>query len=54
MTAYLSLLVALVGLVIYAVSVNPKLMEIGRLMFGSGLLAFLLQTAPRVLSVLGK
>lgn len=54
MTAYLSLIVALIGLVIYAVSMNPKLMEIGRLMFGAGVLVFLLQTAPRVVGVLSR
>ncbi len=54
MTAYLSLIVALVGLVIYAVTMNPKLSEIGRLMFGCGLFVFLLQMVPRVVSVLSR
>lgn len=49
MTAYISALVALIGVVIYAVSLNAKVAEIGRLMFGSGLLVFLFQLAPRVL-----
>jgi hypothetical protein len=38
---YLSLLVCLVGLVIYALSTTAKPQEIGRLMFACGLLAFL-------------
>jgi len=42
MVIYLSLLVALIGVLMYALCANPKLVEIGRLMFGSGLLAFLI------------
>lgn len=42
MIIYLSLLVALVGVLMYALSANPKLVEIGRIAFGCGLLAFLL------------
>ena len=43
MLIYLSLLVALAGVLMYALSANPKLVEIGRIMFGCGLLAFLLE-----------
>jgi Na+/phosphate symporter len=39
---YFSLLVALIGLVVYMVATNGKAQEIGRLMFACGLLAFLL------------
>lgn len=42
MIIYLSLLVAVVGLLMYALSANPKLSEAGRIMFFCGLLAFLL------------
>jgi len=42
MIIYLSVLVAVVGVLMYALSANPKLQEIGRLAFGCGLLAFLL------------
>jgi Na+/phosphate symporter len=42
MIIYLSLLVALIGVLMYALSANPKLVEIGRIAFGCGLLAFLL------------
>jgi len=42
MVIYLSLLVCLVGVLMYALSANPKLVEIGRISFFAGLLAFLL------------
>ncbi len=42
MVMYVSLLVALAGVLAYALSANGKVCEIGRLMFGCGLLAFLL------------
>src|SRR4029077_5599561 len=42
MIILLPLLVALVGILVYALSTNPKWSEIGRLMFACGLLAFLL------------
>jgi hypothetical protein len=45
MYIYFSLLICLVGLLMYALVVNPKLNEIGRIMFFCGLLAFLLQAA---------
>lgn len=43
MIVYLSLLVAVVGVLMYALAANPKVAEIGRLSFFAGLLAFLLQ-----------
>jgi Na+/phosphate symporter len=42
MILYLSLLVAVIGLLMYALSVNAKFVEIGRIMFWVGLLCFLL------------
>jgi hypothetical protein len=49
MIIYLSLLVALVGVLMYALSANPKLQEIGRLAYTCGLLAFLFHfTGPNV------
>jgi len=42
MVIYLSLLVCLVGVLMYALSANGKLVEIGRIAFFAGLLAFLL------------
>jgi Na+/phosphate symporter len=44
-TIYVSLLVALVGVLMYALSANPKLQEIGRISYFAGLLAFLLEIA---------
>lgn len=38
----LSALVCIVGALVYAFAANPKLSEIGRMMFFAGLLAFLL------------
>lgn len=43
MVIYISLAVALIGALVYALAVNPKLAELGRLAFGCGLLAFLLE-----------
>jgi hypothetical protein len=45
MVIYLSLLVALIGILMYALCANPKLVEIGRISFFAGLLAFLLMIA---------
>jgi len=47
----LTLLVALVGVLMYALCTNPKLAEIGRIMFFCGLLAFLLGAAPEVIKL---
>jgi Na+/phosphate symporter len=41
MVIYLSLLVCVIGLLMYALSANPKLVRIGEIMFFAGLLAFL-------------
>ena len=42
MIIYLSLLVAVIGVLMYALATNPKLQEIGKIMFWTGLLTFLL------------
>lgn len=52
MIIYLSLLVALAGCLIYAFSANGKLVEIGRMMFWTGLLAFLLRVVAPAIGVL--
>lgn len=52
MVIYLPLLIALVGVVIYALSTTPKPAEIGRIMFWVGLLAFLLVATPHLVTVL--
>lgn len=51
MIIFLSLLVCLVGGILYLVASRPQLAEIGRLSFFAGLLAFLLQVAPHMLSL---
>ncbi len=53
MEIYLSLLFAVIGAFMYAFAANPKLAEMGRILFGVGMLAFLLGAASgRLLSVL--
>ncbi len=51
MTVWLSLLIAVIGLLVYALSANPKVAELGRISYFAGLLAFLLQAA-RVVNLL--
>lgn len=52
MIVYLSLLVAVVGCLVYALAANPKLVELGRIAFGCGLLAFLITSVPRLVGLL--
>lgn len=54
MIVFFPLLVALIGVLMYALSANPKLVEIGRIMFWTGLLAFLLSFGEHSISLLGK
>lgn len=54
MLIYLSLLVAIIGLLMYALSANPKVVRIGEIMFFDGLLAFLITgAAGHIVSTLG-
>jgi Na+/phosphate symporter len=53
MWGFLSLLVALVGVLMYALSANPKLQEIGRLSFFAGLWVFLIQNGTHIVSITG-
>lgn len=48
MAIYISLLVSLIGLLMYAFAANPKLQEIGRISYFVGLLAFLLSAGPKI------
>jgi len=48
MLIYLSLLVAVVGCLVYALASNGKVAEIGRIALFSGLLAFLLEAGRMV------
>lgn len=53
MVIVIDLLVAVVGILMYALCTNPKLQEIGRILFFSGMLAFLLIGGEKVISLLG-
>jgi len=52
LTIYFSLLVALIGVLAYALSTNGKVQEIGRIAYAFGLLAFLLGAAGHAFSFL--
>lgn len=52
MTIYFTLLVALVGLLMFALASPSKVQEIGRIMFWTGLLAFLLGYTGHATSLL--
>lgn len=52
MSVFLSLLVAIIGVLIFALSTHPKWSEIGHVMFWTGLLAFLLNSANAHFSIL--
>jgi len=54
MVIYLSLLLAIIGLVLYFISSNPKIQETGRLTFAVGLLAFLVKVPEHLVNLLGK
>lgn len=51
MQIYFSLLVALIGLFMYGYCTNQKLVDIGKIMFACGLLAFLLNWSGPVVSL---
>jgi Na+/phosphate symporter len=51
MLIYLSLLVCFIGALVYGISENPKVAELGRCAFWTGLLAFLL-TFPKIIETL--
>lgn len=52
MVIYFSLLIALIGVLMYALAANPKLVEIGRIAFAFGLLAFLLRISEAIVPVI--
>jgi len=51
MVVFLSLLIAIIGLLVYFVSSKPKVAELGRIAYAMGLLAFLLQVSEKIVSV---
>lgn len=53
MIVFLPLLVAVIGVLMYALATNPKVAEMGRIAFFCGLPAFLLAGPGQVISLLG-
>jgi Na+/phosphate symporter len=53
MVIALSLLICVVGLVMFYICTNAKSSEVGKIMFGVGLLVFLLGGAQQLLTLLG-
>lgn len=51
MEGYISILIAVLGLVVYFVSNNAKVAEAGRIAYAMGLLAFLLQIGQATVSL---
>lgn len=49
---YLSLLVAVLGLLAYGFAGNPKISEVGRMSYFAGLLVFLLRFGQSAISAL--
>ena len=49
MVIYLSLLVAIIGLLMFALAKDPKLLRVGEILFGAGALAFLLGFAGQLI-----
>lgn len=52
MIVYFPLLVAVIGVLLYALATNGKIQEIGRISFGCGLLAFLFQIGNHSVNLL--
>ena len=54
MVVLLPVLIAVIGLLMYALASNAKVVEIGRLAYFAGLLAFLLLGGDQVISLLSR
>lgn len=52
MVIYIPLLVAILGVLMYALATNGKIQEIGRIMFFCGLLTFLLELGNHATALL--
>ncbi len=48
MSIYLSLLVAIIGMLVFSLSKNPDVKELGRISYAVGLLVFLFEVATHV------
>ncbi len=53
LVASLCVIIAIVGVLMYALCVNPKLAEIGRLSFAAGIFAICFQTAAKLVILAG-
>lgn len=51
MVIYLSLLVAVLGLLVYVLASKAEVKELGRIAYGVGLLAFLLKIAESAIHI---
>lgn len=54
MIIYFTLLVALIGVGMFVLCSKPQLVEIGKIMFWTGLLAFLLQASNAHLGIISR
>lgn len=54
MIVLLPVLFAVIGLLMYALCANPKLQEVGRIMFFCGTLVFLLHSAQSAVGLLNR
>lgn len=54
MIIFIPLLAAIIGVLMYALAANPKLSEIGRILFWTGALVTLLHVGSETANVLGK
>lgn len=54
MIVLLPLLVAVVGVLMYALATNPKVQEMGRIAFFCGLLVFLLAGGEQVITLFNR
>lgn len=52
MSIYFSLLIAVIGVLTYALASNGKSQELGRISFACGLLVFLFQGVPHIVSLM--
>jgi hypothetical protein len=46
---FLSLAICVIGLIVYIISTNAKIAEVGRLSFFAGLFVFLMQFGPYII-----
>jgi hypothetical protein len=52
MTIALQLLVALIGLLMFVLSANPKLVRVGEILFFCGVLSFLFEGTQKLITLL--